>query len=131
MSATGEDIFWSHQHDVLDPESALTDHLRINSGSEDDALFAYTHKGSLRLSWNGWQRHASQVGFSHYKDTEFVSGQYSNTSCAGVPFDVVKVMYGQAMRFVYICASMHKSSRLTCKLHEKFVHYSHAPQPDK
>jgi len=41
VAASGEDIFWSHQHRVLDPDAAAHNHLHINSGPTSSPLFTY------------------------------------------------------------------------------------------
>ena len=44
----GENIFWAKQNGVVDPESALANHIRVNNPPEDSHLFSFKYNKELR-----------------------------------------------------------------------------------
>ena len=44
----GEKIFWAKQVGIVDPQSALANHIRINDPPVESHLFAFKYKDSMR-----------------------------------------------------------------------------------
>ena len=91
----GETIFWAKQDGVVDPHTALANHLQVNNPAANNHLFAFKHGDGFRpmtkvifltrinkiVSSNGWQKltgHGIRVGST----LEYL--------LRGIPFDVVK-----------------------------------------
>lgn len=46
-SENGEDVYWSTQQGITDPEVNLQNHLHVNNPPDDGPLFAYQHSKGL------------------------------------------------------------------------------------
>ena len=91
----GETIFWARQEGIVDPQSALENHLRINNPANDGHLFAFKYKDGARPM----TRHILLARINKItteKDLPKLPGHGIRVGSTveyllrGVPFDVVK-----------------------------------------
>lgn len=99
MSSTGEDIYFAWQQGSLrvDPLSALSNHLQVNSLLPSDALFSWKHKNGhwplTRSEFLCWLDHTSaSIGVTGLKGHGIRIGGTLEYLLQGVPFENVKSM---------------------------------------
>jgi hypothetical protein len=136
-ASTGEDIFWSRQHGVLDPNSALKNHLQVNHGPNTSALFAYLHKGALRpLTKAAFLERVAKAcragGVEPLQGHGIRIGAVLEYLLRGVPFDVVKAIGRWASDAFRVYLRKHAQilapyMQADPSLHENFVRYSMPP----
>ncbi|TFK20376.1 hypothetical protein FA15DRAFT_720654 [Coprinopsis marcescibilis] len=106
MSTTGEEVSWSRQDGVTDPEAALEAHMRVNNPPETGPLFAYRYtyltKGKKipKTMYRALTRNkflevinelARVAGMEALKGHSIRIGATLEYLLRGTPFDVVKV----------------------------------------
>jgi hypothetical protein len=94
-SIGGEDVYWSDQLGVSDPQAALAKHLTVNNPPQDQPLFAWRHPSGLRpLTRNEFLKRinlaASELGIDSLKGHGIHIGATLEYLLRGIPFDVVK-----------------------------------------
>jgi integrase len=93
----GEDIYWTYQDGPTDPCAAIANHLRINTPSNSDHLFAYRHKDRLRpLTKNAFIKRiaiaAKAAGLEPLQGHGIRIGATLHYLLRGVPMEAMKVM---------------------------------------
>lgn len=91
----GEDIFWAEQEGVVDPKSALANHLRINNPPHNSHLFAFKHEKTMRpMSRNVFRARINKIliekKLPDLQGHGIRIGSTMEYLLRGVPFDVVK-----------------------------------------
>jgi hypothetical protein len=94
-SLTGEDVFWSVQEGISDPQAALATHFAVNNPPADQPLFSWRHPNGLRpLTKSEFLKRinlaASELGIESLKGHGIRIGATLEYLLRGVPFDVVK-----------------------------------------
>ncbi|GLB39587.1 hypothetical protein LshimejAT787_0700970 [Lyophyllum shimeji] len=93
----GEDVYWSAQTGLTDPEAALDHHLEVNQPPEDGHLFAYKWKNRYRaLTKTAFVKRlaalARQAGLDPLQRHGIRVGATLEYLLRGVPFEVMNVM---------------------------------------
>ncbi|KAF9525830.1 hypothetical protein CPB83DRAFT_908917 [Crepidotus variabilis] len=93
---TGEDVSWSTQSGLTNPEVALAHHLQLNEPPPAGALFAYQYKGSHRPLTKPkmiqvLSNAAKAAGLDPRQGHGIRIGSTLEYLLRGVPFDVMKV----------------------------------------
>ena len=91
----GEKIFWAKQDGIVDPHSALANHLHINSPPMDGHLFAFKHQGGMRpltkpILLTRINKIADLIGIPKIPGHGLRVGGTLEYLLRGVPFEVVK-----------------------------------------
>ena len=91
----GEDIFWAKQHDIVDPESALANHMKVNNPPPEAHLFAYKYrKGHRPMTRNSFLQRINKIvdekGLNKRPGHGIRVGSTLEYLLRGVPFPVVK-----------------------------------------
>jgi hypothetical protein len=94
-SIDGEEVFWSLQQGISDPQAALANHLLVNNPPADQPLFSWKHPNGLRpLTKSEFLKRinlaASELGLESLKGHGIRIGGTLEYLLRGVPFDVVK-----------------------------------------
>jgi hypothetical protein len=95
-SINGEDVYWSTQTGMIDPEAALAVHFTINNPPHDKPLFSWRHPHGLRpLTRSEFLKRinlaASELAIQSLKGHGSIRiGATLEYLLRGVPFDVVK-----------------------------------------
>ena len=94
-SDNGEDVFWSAQEGISDPQAALANHFAVNNPPADLPLFSWKHPNGLRaLTRSEFLKRvnaaASELGMDSLKGHGIRIGATLEYLLRGVPFDVVK-----------------------------------------
>ncbi|KAF5324115.1 hypothetical protein D9619_011254 [Psilocybe cf. subviscida] len=92
----GEDVAWSAQHGVTDPEAALANHLKVNKPAPDGALFAYRYRNKLRVLTkpkfiDAINNAARAAGLERRQGHGIRIGATLEYLLRGVPFEAMKV----------------------------------------
>ena len=95
VSITGEDVFWSAQEGVTDPQAALANHFSVNNPPIDQPLFSWRHPNGLRpLTRAEFLKRlnaaAAELDIGSLKGHGIRIGAILEYLLRGVPFDVVK-----------------------------------------
>lgn len=91
----GEDVYWSAQSGMVDPETALAVHFSINNPPHDKPLFSWRHPHGLRpLTRTEFLKRinlaASELAIQSLRGHGIRIGATLEYLLRGVPFDVVK-----------------------------------------
>ena len=91
----GETIFWAKQDGVVDPKSALENHLRVNKPPKESHLFTFKHKDSSRpmtrtILLARINKIAAENELPKLPGHGIRIGSTVEYLLRGVPFDVVK-----------------------------------------
>jgi hypothetical protein len=94
-SIDGEDVYWSSQVGIIDPEAALANHFTVNNPPHDGPLFSWRHPQGLRpLTRSEFLKRinlaAHELGIDSLKGHGIRIGATLEYLLRGVPFDVVK-----------------------------------------
>lgn len=137
MSVEGEDVFWARQLGPVDPQEALSNHIRVNEPSQDGALFAYRHKNSLRpLTKTCFLKKLAiatkAAGHRPVQGHGIRVGGTLEYLLRNVPFDVVKVKGRWASDAFLAYLRRHAQvlapyMQATPELHEEFLRYTLPP----
>ncbi|GLB40122.1 hypothetical protein LshimejAT787_0706320 [Lyophyllum shimeji] len=93
----GEDVYWSAQNGLTDPEAALDRHLELNQPPVDGHLFAYKYKNGHRpLTKTAFVKRlaalARKAGLDPLQGHGIRIGATLEYLLRGVPFEVMKAM---------------------------------------
>ena len=91
----GEDIFWARQNGIVDPESALANHIKINNPPPNAHLFAYKYrKGHRPMTRESFLQRIDKIvdekGLDKRPGHGIRVGSTLEYLLRGVPFPVVK-----------------------------------------
>ena len=91
----GEDIFWARQNSIVDPESALANHIKINIPPPNAHLFTYRYrKGHQPMTPNSFLQRVNKIINKKSLDKQPRHGIRVGLTLKyllrGVPFPVVK-----------------------------------------
>lgn len=106
----GEDVYWAAQRGVVDPETALANHLAINNPPLNKPLFSWKHPLGLRpLTRTEFLKRinsaASALDIESLKGHGIRIGAILEYLLRGVPFDVVKSIgrWSSEAFLLYLC----------------------------
>ncbi|CAA7267787.1 unnamed protein product [Cyclocybe aegerita] len=96
VSIHGEDVSWSRQNGLTDPEAAFKHHLEMNTPPPNSALFAYRYKNGHRpmtkpAFLKALAKAAKSAGLKPHQGHGIRIGLTLEYLLRGVPFEVVKV----------------------------------------
>lgn len=91
----GENIFWAKQNGVVDPETALANHIRINKPPKDSHLFSFKYRKELRpmtkhIFLNRIHDILKIIGLPKLPGHGIRVGSTLEYLLRGIPFEVVK-----------------------------------------
>lgn len=91
----GEDIFWARQNGIVDPKSALANHIKINNPPPNAHLFTYKyHKGHWPMTRESFLQRINKIVDKKGLDKRLGHGIHISSTLEyllrGVPFPVVK-----------------------------------------
>ena len=91
----GEKIFWAKQEGIVDPQAALSNHLRINKPPANDHLFSFKFENTMRpmtrhIFLSRINKIVSEKGLPKLPGHGIRIGSTLEYLLRGVPFDVVK-----------------------------------------
>jgi len=92
----GEDVCWAKQDGLIDPDTALANHLKVNNPPDNAHLFAYHHKTTHRpLTKSKFiselAKAARVAGLEPLQGHGIRIGSTLEYLLCGMPFDVMKV----------------------------------------
>jgi hypothetical protein len=91
----GEDIFWAEQDGIINPRSALENHLKINNPPKESHLFSFKHDDSMRpMTRHIFLARINKIikdnNLPHLQGHGIRIGSTLEYLLRGIPFDVVK-----------------------------------------
>ena len=127
----GEEVSWSRQHGVTDPEAALENHLVVNQPPNDSHLFAYRHINTWRpLTKSKFidvlAKAARAAGLDPRQGHGIRIGATLEYLLRGTPFDVMKVKGRWASDAFQVYLTKHAQilapyMQAVPELHETFI----------